>query len=165
MSYASFGLIALALGAYYIYYFKFGGKERALKRFGLRPGENTMAVYHASYIPEDNMGKDLALGLVGMRRRGLSMTITFTDTGEILLGNQENKTEPRRYQAHEISVRQSPKKMSGRLAGPKGLEKIESIVLITPDAGQEHLALATSGVQALRDFAESGRAHEAAYGI
>lgn len=167
MSYASFGFIALALAAYYVYYFKFGGKDRAMKGFGLRPGEGIVAVYHASYVPEDNLGKDIALGVVGMRRRGLTMTITFTDQGHVLLGNQENKTEPRRYQPHELNLRNSPKKMSGRLAGPKGLEKVDSIVLISSDAGEEHLSLVTSGVQALRDFVAGGQAHpgHAAVGV
>lgn len=153
MGYGMFGLIGVALAAYYIYYFKFGGKERAHQKFGLRPDEAAKAVYHAQYVLKQSVGKEIAMGLVGMSQRGMAMTVTFSDQGYLLLGNQENKSKPRRYQPHQVAVRDSSRKVSGRIAGPAGLEKLVSIVLLTPDAGEEHLALAASGVQALREFA------------
>lgn len=152
------------MAAFYAYYFFLGGKERAHKRFGLLEGERQVAIYHASYIPEDNLKKDLALGVVGMKRRGMTMTVTLTDQGYLVLGNQENKSTPRRYLPHQIAVRDSSKEMSGRLAGPKGLEKIRALILVTPDAGEEHLAMVTSGVQALHDFAAQGAQAQASYG-
>lgn len=156
-----FGFFGVALVAYYVYYFKFGGKERAHARFGMRPDEKPAAVYHASYVVEDNFKKDLALGVVGMSRRGMTMTMTFTDQGYLVLGNQENKSKPRRYQPHQVAVRNSPKEMKGRMAGPQGLEKIRSIIMLTPDAGEEHLAIVASGVEALREFATGGQSEHA----
>lgn len=154
------GAVVLCLGGYYAYYFLLGGKERAAQSYrdnmGLWEGEDILALFNAYYALEKKLGKDIALGAVGMQRNAMHLKIGLTSRNRMVIGYEQNDSPPQGYEPDQVRVSDSPRPRKQKtLAGPSGLEKTETIMIETPD-GVNHYEVPGGAAQAIRDWAQAG---------
>lgn len=153
----SIAIGAVVMGGYYIYYTKFGGKARAektmRKTFGLAEGEQYLTIIPCYYALERKLGKEIALGAIGMKTSAMNLSIVITDQNRLIFANQQNGEKPMGFAPHQVRLFHSERpRASKRLVSQTGkLEKTETIVIETP-AGANHYEMPESGIQAIRDW-------------